>query len=89
MRDALTNNRVEFVQLLLENGVCMPTFLTRRKLEDLYHTVSSLLTNALTSFRHPVERLSYLGFYLSAPKLYYEQKAEASVGFSLDLFLVQ
>ena len=39
MKDALINNRVEFVKLLLENGVAMSKFLTARRLEDLYQAV--------------------------------------------------
>ncbi|KAI1718715.1 ion transport protein [Ditylenchus destructor] len=37
MFDALTLNRVEFVQLLLENGVSMKKFLTIGRLEQLYN----------------------------------------------------
>ena len=40
MMDALVNNRVEFVNLLLENGVSMNKFLTSTRLEELYKTVS-------------------------------------------------
>ncbi|XP_022809071.1 transient receptor potential cation channel subfamily M member 3-like [Stylophora pistillata] len=36
MTDALVNNRVEFVKLLLENGVSMSRFLTTTRLEELY-----------------------------------------------------
>ncbi|XP_076465905.1 transient receptor potential cation channel subfamily M member 1-like [Babylonia areolata] len=38
MMDALINDRVDFVKLLLENGVSMQTFLTIDRLEDLYNT---------------------------------------------------
>lgn len=34
------NDRVDFVRLLLENGVSMKKFLTISRLEDLYNTVS-------------------------------------------------
>ncbi|KAH9513281.1 Transient receptor putative cation channel sub M member 3 [Bulinus truncatus] len=37
MMDALINDRVDFVKLLLENGVSMQTFLTISRLEDLYN----------------------------------------------------
>ncbi|XP_059155365.1 transient receptor potential cation channel subfamily M member 3-like isoform X3 [Physella acuta] len=37
MMDALINDRVDFVKLLLENGVSMHTFLTIPRLEDLYN----------------------------------------------------
>ena len=40
MMDALKNNRVEFVNLLLENGVSMSRFLTTERLEVLYKAVS-------------------------------------------------
>lgn len=40
MMDALVNNRVEFVNLLLENGVSMSKFLTSTRLEELYKAVS-------------------------------------------------
>ncbi|XP_078670939.1 transient receptor potential cation channel subfamily M member 1-like [Branchiostoma floridae x Branchiostoma belcheri] len=38
MMDALVNDRVDFVQLLLENGVSMQKFLTIARLEELYNT---------------------------------------------------
>lgn len=38
MMDALINDRVDFVKLLLENGVSMHTFLTIPRLEDLYNS---------------------------------------------------
>lgn len=41
MMDALVNNRVEFVKLLLENGVSMSRFLTTTRLEELYKAVTS------------------------------------------------
>ena len=40
MMDALINDRVDFVKLLLENGVHMQSFLTIHRLEELYNTVS-------------------------------------------------
>ena len=41
MTDALINNRVEFVNLLLENGVCMNKYLTTTRLLQLYMAVST------------------------------------------------
>ncbi|XP_060573986.1 transient receptor potential cation channel subfamily M member 3-like [Ruditapes philippinarum] len=38
MMDALINDRVDFVKLLLENGVHMQSFLTIPRLEELYNT---------------------------------------------------
>lgn len=42
MLDALILDRVEFVKLLIENGVNMQHFLTIPRLEELYNTVSVL-----------------------------------------------
>ena len=39
MRDALINNRVEFVDLLLEKGVSMKKFLTTDRLNNLFKAV--------------------------------------------------
>ncbi|CAH3020091.1 unnamed protein product, partial [Porites evermanni] len=36
MKDALINNRVEFVELLLEKGVSMRTFLNTDRLNNLF-----------------------------------------------------
>uniref|UniRef100_S4R482 Transient receptor potential cation channel subfamily M member 7 n=1 Tax=Petromyzon marinus TaxID=7757 RepID=S4R482_PETMA len=45
MLDALVMDRVDFVKLLIENGVSMHKFLTITRLEELYNTVSGPLTN--------------------------------------------
>ena len=42
MMDALGNNRVKFVNLLLENGVSMHKFLTPTRLLELYNAVSTI-----------------------------------------------
>ena len=39
MMEALIHDRVDFVRLLLENGVSMQQFLTIGRLEELYNTV--------------------------------------------------
>lgn len=39
MFEALVKDRVEFVDLLLENGVSVSSSLTARRLEDLYRDV--------------------------------------------------
>jgi len=39
MMDALVNDRVDFVKLLIENGVNMHRWLTIERLEDLYNLV--------------------------------------------------
>lgn len=44
MMDALIHNRVDFVRLLLENGVNMKDFLTIARLENLYNSVSIVYT---------------------------------------------
>ena len=48
------NDRVEFVNLLLENGVSMDNFLTRSRLEELYKAKSVSKTQNLYSFNMPV-----------------------------------
>ena len=40
MKEALINNRVKFVDLLLENGVSMRKFLTTDRLNNLFKAVS-------------------------------------------------
>jgi len=39
MMEALVSDRVDFVKLLLENGVDMQKWLTIDRLEELYNTV--------------------------------------------------
>lgn len=46
MLDALVLDRVDFVKLLIENGVSMHRFLTLSRLEELYNTVITI-TNVL------------------------------------------
>lgn len=41
MMDALVLDRVDFVKLLIENGVNIHHFLTIPRLEELYNTVST------------------------------------------------
>jgi hypothetical protein len=40
MMQALEHDRIDFVKLLLENGVHMRKFLSIPRLEELYNTVS-------------------------------------------------
>jgi hypothetical protein len=40
MMQALEHDRIDFVKLLLENGVHMKKFLSIPRLEELYNTVS-------------------------------------------------
>lgn len=44
MLDALVLDRVDFVKLLIENGVSMHRFLTLSRLEELYNTVITKCT---------------------------------------------
>ena len=48
MQEALENDRVDFVRLLLENGVNMNKFLTIARLEKLYNSVSENLPKVAT-----------------------------------------
>lgn len=43
MMQALEHDRIDFVKLLLENGVSMKKFLTISRLEELYNTVSYIV----------------------------------------------
>lgn len=43
MMQALEHDRIDFVKLLLENGISMKKFLTISRLEELYNTVSSII----------------------------------------------
>jgi len=55
MMDALIGDRVDFVKLLMENGVSMHKFLTISRLEELYNAVSkdgSCCESNLTALRH-------------------------------------
>lgn len=45
MMDALMLDRVDFVKLLIENGVNIHRFLTIPRLEELYNTVSTQTLN--------------------------------------------
>ena len=44
MMDALINNRVDFVSILLENGISMREFLTTSRLEELYTKAATVST---------------------------------------------
>lgn len=50
MMDALVLDRVDFVKLLLENGVNIHHFLTIPRLEELYNTVGQKIQNKPLSF---------------------------------------
>lgn len=53
MMDALVLDRVDFVKLLIENGVNMNHFLTIPRLEELYNTVQRLRDAHSVSKRSP------------------------------------
>lgn len=50
MLDALVLDRVDFVKLLIENGVSMHRFLTLSRLEELYNTVITKAPKVVLSF---------------------------------------
>lgn len=50
MLDALVLDRVDFVKLLIENGVSMHRFLTLSRLEELYNTVITNAQRVVLSF---------------------------------------
>lgn len=59
MMQALEHDRIDFVKLLLENGVSMKKFLTIPRLEELYNTKSGpghTLTNILQEVRPHLPR---------------------------------
>ena len=56
MLEALVQDRVEFVELLLEKGVNMSKFLTIANLEELYNTVS--YTQPLLLGRRDIDTIS-------------------------------
>lgn len=62
MMQALEHDRIDFVKLLLENGVSMRKFLTIPRLEELYNTVRFKFKNVLTLFSF-VSTILYI-FYL-------------------------
>jgi hypothetical protein len=43
MMDALVNDRVEFVKLLIENGIVPHKWLTIERLEELYNLVTNFM----------------------------------------------
>ncbi|PIC34271.1 hypothetical protein B9Z55_013977 [Caenorhabditis nigoni] len=59
MIEALSNDRIDFVHLLLENGVSMQKFLTYGRLEHLYNTEkgpqNTLRTNLLVDSKHHIK----------------------------------
>lgn len=51
MMDALVLDRVDFVKLLIENGVNIHHFLTIPRLEELYNTVRVTYIQTLSALR--------------------------------------
>ena len=47
---ALKTNKVEFVEVLMENGVSMEKYLTVRRLESLYREVSMIIEAFISHF---------------------------------------
>lgn len=60
MMDALVLDRVDFVKLLIENGVNMNHFLTIPRLEELYNTVRLRVADPLLAFLFRAPDLLYL-----------------------------
>jgi len=58
MMQALEHDRIDFVKLLLENGVSMKKFLSISRLEELYNTVSYI------EYIECIYYASYLNFKL-------------------------
>lgn len=54
MLDALVMDRVDFVKLLIENGVSMHRFLTISRLEELYNTVPSYVMSCYSHLMREV-----------------------------------
>ncbi|MPC35779.1 Transient receptor potential cation channel trpm [Portunus trituberculatus] len=79
MMDALVNDRIEFVKLLLEQGVIMNKFLTIQRLEELYNSVWAVLTKrqgmAMLMWQHGEEAIAKA---LVAAKLYKALAHEAA-----------
>jgi len=44
MMEALSANRLDFVELLIEHGLNMQTFLTPKRLEELYSLVRTIIS---------------------------------------------
>ncbi|KAK7010748.1 transient receptor potential cation channel subfamily M member 1 [Biomphalaria glabrata] len=68
MMDALINDRVDFVKLLLENGVSMHTFLTIPRLEDLYNCRQGP-TNSLRYLIRDVKKNVPSNYYYTLPDI--------------------
>lgn len=60
MMDALVLDRVDFVKLLIENGVNMNHFLTIPRLEELYNTVRLRVADPLLVFLLPAPDFLHL-----------------------------
>lgn len=62
MMQALEHDRIDFVKLLLENGVSMTKFLSISRLEELYNTVSYIVTVTLYLLKKKKRLFSYEKF---------------------------
>lgn len=67
MLDALVLDRVDFVKLLIENGVNMQHFLTIPRLEELYNTVSERVSQQEGWGRASTENSSLLAHIIPHP----------------------
>jgi len=71
MMQALEHDRIDFVKLLLENGVSMKKFLSIPRLEELYNTVSCPVqeTSAWKFNQCVLLRSLFCGFYYFQKRL--------------------
>ena len=69
MQDALINNRVEFVDLLLEKGVSMRKFLTTDRLNNLFQAVTVSTTHddvkTILDIRTSYKTILYINRFIS------------------------
>lgn len=61
MMQALQHDRIDFVKLLLENGVSMRKFLSIPRLEELYNTVC-FLKIIITNFLYRIDEYLFIHF---------------------------
>lgn len=78
MLDALVMDRVDFVKLLIENGVSMHRFLTINRLEELYNTVISPAFNG--NQQRCGFMVSHQDFVFSVPETTWKQPQSAPPG---------
>lgn len=68
LMEALVNDKVDFVKLLLENGVSMHSFLTANRLEDLYN-VTQCQFNPVSYFMKGLRKNLYPNYRFTLPDI--------------------